>query len=223
MAMRLLDDRGAALVVALLVTTLMAAIGMALVLTTTVEVAISGRYGARQEAMYAAEAALERALGDLLAAADWNGILQGTQRSSFTDGAASGTRMLADGARLDLSAMLNVANCGRATTCTTSDMDAATADRPWGANNPRWTLYAHGPLSAMLPPESIAAPIYVVVLVGDDSLENDNNPIADGSDAENPGSGLVSLRAEAFGAGGTHAAIEVTVSRARLVSWRAIR
>ena len=51
-------------------------------------------------------------------------------------------------------------------------------------------------------------------MVGDDSSENDNDPATDGLSQVNPGSGVVTLRAEAFGASGTHCAIEATVARA---------
>ena len=106
--------------------------------------------------------------------------------------------------------------------------------RPWGLNNPRWQLYAWGRLADWLPEGAIDAGFYVVVLVADDPAETDGNPLADG-----PGSGfgVVMLRAEAFGPGGTHAAVEQTLARVsadelsrrpdlhgvRVVSWRADR
>ena len=79
--------------------------------------------------------------------------------------------------------VVNVANCGKPTTCSASDLNGnATGDRPWGANNPVWTLYAYNRLDAMLPADTIDSPYYVVVLVGDDPSETDGNPLADGSE-----------------------------------------
>jgi hypothetical protein len=97
----------------------------------------------------------------------------------------------------------------------------------WGANNPRWRLFARGPLSALLPGSGIGAPYHVAVWVADDPAENDGNPSRDGTNQTNPGSGMIQLRAEAFGPVGAHRSVEATIARsgggARLVSWRLIR
>jgi Tfp pilus assembly protein PilX len=69
---RLGDERGSALVVALLSLLLLTALGLALTLTTTTETAISANQRMGQEAMNAADAAIERAMQDLLAMPDWN-------------------------------------------------------------------------------------------------------------------------------------------------------
>jgi hypothetical protein len=117
-----------------------------------------------------------------------------------------------------------MANCGRLAACTDAQMDAVTAERPWGADNPRWRLFAYGPLRDLLPPGAIRSHYYVVVLIADDQAENDGNPAMDGSDGGNPGSGRVELRGEAFGPRSTHRGVEATVARTasgvRVVSWR---
>jgi hypothetical protein len=64
-----------------------------------------------------------------------------------------------------------------------------------------------------LPAGTVNSPIYVAVMVGDDPSETDGNPLMDGNDGANPGSGVLSLRAEAFGPHGTHRVIEATVAR----------
>ena len=92
-------------------------------------------------------------------------------------------------------------------------MDAVTEERPWGANNPRWQLYAYGPLSSLLPDGSIRSDFYGVVMAADDPSENDGNPLLDGTDTGNPGTGVLALRAEAFGPRGAHTIIETTVAR----------
>jgi hypothetical protein len=92
-------------------------------------------------------------------------------------------------------------------------MDANSEDRPWGANNPRWNLYAYGPINQIVPTGTVNSNMYVIVWVGDDQSENDNDPSVDGNAQTNPGMGVLALHAEAFGPRGTHKYIEVTVSR----------
>src|SRR5439155_25453004 len=75
-----------------------------------------------------------------------------------------------------------------------------------------------GPVSDMLPTGTVNSPFYVIVLVADDPSENDGNPTQDGvvpcpCPPGNPGSGVLALRAEAFGPRGAHKVIEFTVAR----------
>jgi len=112
-------------------------------------------------------------------------------------------------------------------------MDLVTADRPWGANNPRWQLYAYGHLRDLLSPHAVDSSYYVIVMVADDPSENDNDPLRDGADSSNPGSGVLAVRAVAFGPRGARKAIEATVARRlmldparaglRVVSWHHVR
>ena len=94
---RLRDERGSALVVALLSLLLLTALGLALTLTTTTETAIAANQRMGQEVMNAADSAIERAMQDLLAIPDWNRVLSGAAQSSFVDGGPGGTRALPDG------------------------------------------------------------------------------------------------------------------------------
>jgi hypothetical protein len=216
-------ETGVAVIVALLAMLLMTAIGAALVLTTSSETMIAANFRASTEAFYAADAAVERAMVELNAIADWNAVLTGSRRSAFVDGPPSGVRTMADGSVVDLAAIVNQANCGRTIGCSVSEMDAVTTERPWGADNPRWQLFAYGPLAQSASPGTIDSADYVVVLVGDDPAENDGNPLQDGAGSSNPGSGVVVLRAEARGARGARRAIEATVARGnapRLLAWR---
>jgi hypothetical protein len=220
----------------LLAMTLVGVLGASLTLTVASESLIAANYRDAGAALYAADAALERVLPDLAIAADWNQVLSGAVRSTFTDGAPSGSRLLSTGALLDLSQIVNAANCLKPTPCSQSDMNARTADRPWGPNNPQWRLLAYGPLGNLLP-GGIRSPFYVIVLVGDDPSEVDNDPLRDGVAGASPGAGMLSLRAEAFGPHEAHRVIEMTVSRAdvtagglaggmsglRVLSWRQMR
>jgi Tfp pilus assembly protein PilX len=213
-----------ALIFALMAMLLMVALGTALVLTTTTESRIVKNFRNSTEATYVADAALEMAMNDLLTVPDWNTLLAGTVTSAFIDGAASGTRTMADGTSFDLSEVRNRANCNKVTTCSDSDMNAITGERPWGLNNPRWQLYAYGPVNNLLPTDTINSPFYVIVMVGDDPSESDNDPLHDGVVACNgalpgnpptcnPGTGVLGMRAEAFGPFGTHSVIELTIGR----------
>ena len=217
---RIKDERGLALVIALMTTALMLALAMALIATTMTETRISANYSDGTEALYAADAAVERVMQDLLTVPDWNNILNGTLTSSFIDGAASGTRTLADGSELSLLEATNMVRCGQIGSCSDSVLNAFTAERPWGPNNPRWQLYAYGRLDEMLPTEDINSRMYVVVWVADDPSETDDNPLKDGdpsADADtyptNPGRGVLALLAHAYGPNGVRRVIEVTVAR----------
>jgi hypothetical protein len=209
---RACDERGIALIVALMALMLLTALGLALELTTSTETMIGGNYRNGQEALYAADAAIEVAMQDILTVPDWNKILAGQVTSSFIDGPI-GSRQLPNGKSLNLAQLLDVANCGKTTTCSIDEMNTLTPDRPWGANNPRFQLYAYGPITSLLPTETVNSNFYVAVMVADDASENDNDPTVDGSTADNPGSGVLTLRAEAFGPGGAHAVIETTIAR----------
>jgi len=200
-------EQGIAIVIALMAMLLLSALGAGLVLTTTSETLISGNYRDSSEALYAADAGIERVLPDLLTPGlEWTDVLTGAARSSFVDGAPSGERTTPFGGTLDLTKATNMLNCGLVTSCSVEAMNASSAERPWTTNNPRWRPYAHGPLSSLLDNGSIVSSMYVVVWVGDDPGDDDNDPLVDSN-------GQVTMRAEAFGPGGIHKVIEATVSR----------
>ena len=186
------DERGAALLVALMATLLLTALGSALVLLTTAETAISANYRLGQETLYAADAGIERAAQDLLSVPQWNDVLAGRTRSPFADTTATPT--LPDGSLLDLAA--ETAMLQRAT-------DAASR---WGLNNPSWRLYAYGAIDDLLPGVVVDSGSYVAVWASDDTAEIDGDPQRDTN-------GLVTLRAEAFGPFNTRRVVEATVAR----------
>lgn len=218
-------EHGIALIIAMMAMLLMSALGIALILTTSSETMIAGNFRNSSEALYAADAGVERAMEDILTVPDWNKLLDGSTQSAFVDGAPSGVRTLQDGSTIDLTQAINMANCQKVTTCSTADMNAMTAERPWGLNNPRWRLYSYANLRDMLPStDTINSAYYIVVFVGDDPSDNDNNPAVDGvvacavgqngADGScNPGTGVIAMRAEAFGPRGAHKVIELTLAR----------
>jgi hypothetical protein len=222
-------EQGTAVLVAMMATLMMSALGAALVLASSSETIIAASFRDSLEGAYAADAALERAIDDLHAVADWNLVLAGAVRSAFVDGAPDGSRTLADGSTIDLTQLINLANCAKPGDCTATEMSAVSSRRPWAMNNPRWLLYGYSDLTALIP-GSINSPYYVVVTVADDPAENDNDPARDGAvpcggavpvltgdppaPSCNPGSGVLALRAESFGPRGVHKVIEATVAHA---------
>src|SRR5450756_1248554 len=149
-------EDGIALLFAIMAMLLMMALGVALVLTTSTETIIAANFRNSAEGLYAADAALERAIADLLAVSDWNPLLGGLVRSAFVDGAPDGSRTLVDNSLLDLGQTTSLANCQKTTPCSDAAMDAVTPERPWGANNPRWQLYAYGPLGGITPAGTVS-------------------------------------------------------------------
>ena len=221
-------DRGIALIVVLLALTLLSALGLALTLTTSTETRVAAAYEWSTETFYAADTGIERALQDLTLVTDWTEVLGGLSTSSFVDG-APGVRTLPEGWRLDLNQETDRLNCGHPS-CSTTEMIANTADRPWGANNPIWRLYAYGPIRALSPSASSDTHGYVIVWVSDDPLETDGQPLIDGSETAgaNPGRGVLQLRAQAYGSAGALRIVEATLrrgtaTRLRMLSWREVR
>jgi hypothetical protein len=213
------NERGMALIVALMSMLLLSALGLGLMMTTMTETMIANNYRESGESLYAADAAVERVMQDLLTIPDWNRILMAPpsgQQSSFVDGTI-GTRTLEDGSVIDLAAATNMMNCAKLTACLAGDLTAWTAERPYGLNNPVWRLVAHAPLSEIIETGTIVSPMYVAVWIADDIGETDNNPLIEGGPpvgtAENLGRGILMIRAESFGPGGAKSILEVTVAK----------
>jgi hypothetical protein len=215
------DERGVALIVAMMAMMLLSAVGAALVLTTTADVLIAANAGAASEAFHAADAVFERSIAELRAVPDFTSILNGSIASVFVDDALVGERALADGTRIDLAEVLNLANCQKRSGCTESDLNASIRDRPWGLRNPRWRLFSHGPVEAGVGSMQADLPVYVVAMVADDPSDADGDPWRDGAPtgaALNAGAGILLLRTESFGRRGAHRVVEGTIIRQDLVA-----
>jgi hypothetical protein len=195
---RLADERGTALIIALMAMMLLTALGAAVVMVSNTETHIAGNYRNSQEALYAADAAVERVVQDLLLIPRWNDILGGTAQSGFVDGGMGAAKTLPGGGTMTL--------CCGANTATAQLQGETDSLNLWGANNPQWKLFAWGPLQDMLPNDQIDSPMYVAVWVADDPAETDGNPATDGN-------GTLTLHAEAVGPSGTRKVVEVTVAR----------
>ncbi len=187
------SERGIALIVVLMATMLLTALVLSLVMVTSGETMLTANYRHSQETLYGADAAVERVVQDILTVSQWNQLISagGNLQSSFTEGPTNVT--LPDGTVIDV--------------FKERDRLQALSDTTgvWGANNPRWQVYAYGPLSSILP-DGVDSPVYVVVLVADDPSETDGNPSVDSN-------GVLTLHAEAFGAGGARKVVEVTLAR----------
>jgi hypothetical protein len=194
-----------ALVLSLMMVILLAALAGSVMVTTAAEMKISGGYANSLAALYAADAALETAIGELLLVPDWNQVLGGTVTSPLADG-PPGPRELADGARIDLGEAAAYVRCGRPGRCSDADVVTMTIERPWGANNPRWQRYISAPLGIVLPNAHGPPRFYVVVWAADDAAEIDGDPVDD----EN---GIIVLRAQAYGPRGVLRTLEAAVSR----------
>jgi hypothetical protein len=182
---------------------LLTALGAATIMVSNTETMISGNYRNSQEALYAADAGIERVVQDLLMIPRWNDILNSANgvagtRSAFIDGDADALKTLpVGGGKMTLCCSANTA---------TGQLQAATDGlNQWGANSPQWKLFAHAPISSVLPNE-IDSPMYVAIWIADDPAEDDGNPLADTN-------GTLTIHAEAVGPMGSRKVIEVTVAR----------
>jgi hypothetical protein len=200
------NERGVALIVALMSMLLLTALGVGLVMTTATETMISNNFRDSGEAMYAADAGIERVMQDLLTVPDWNRILSGQVQSAFVDGPPSGPRTLPDGTTIDLGAATNMINCGKTAACGEADLNAWSPERPWGTKNPRWRLFAYAPLQEIIETGTVLSAMYVAVWIGDDPGDIDTIPTNDDN-------GVLMMRAQAFGPGGASSSIEVTLGR----------
>jgi hypothetical protein len=233
--MRAADDGGAALVIVLLSTSVIVTLGLLVALTASVETEIAANTQAAVQALALADASAQRAAAELASLASWDLVLAGAATAGFFDGGRGHRR--SGGTAIDVDRETAWLLCGTAS-CAGRSPDTISAARPWGRNNPRWTVYASGPAAALLGAGGVSAPGYVVVWVGDDAAENDGDPLRDGGPPvaeagtlENPGRGVLVLRAVAWGARGSRREVELVVERedlealtgVRMRAWREVR
>jgi hypothetical protein len=206
---RPLGQSGAALLLALLTAALLSALAASLIVTTSVDLMISGHYRASVETMYAVEAGVERALGELTALPDWSLVLAAPPSNivaSFDDGSTSATAP--DGRILSASVLTKERQ---------ALSSAVQGPAEFGADSPAWRLYAHAPLGRILPSHLIAPPGYVLVWVADDA-DGDGDPAADRN-------GQLLVYGDAYGLFGGRRSLEVAIGRAaptaiRVLAWK---
>ena len=140
------NDRGAALVLAIMAVALLSALGFSLAIVSDTEMRVAANYSYAQEAMGAAESGLELVVQELLSIDDWSGVIDGSRPSAFVDGAPTGDRTLSDGFVLNL-----------------EDLTGKLSD-------PGMRLFAYGSLRRLA---SIPSDAYIVVWVGPDPAGKD--------------------------------------------------
>ncbi len=237
--MTIRSESGAALLLVMLALVLCSTLSAALLLSAETEVAIAANHRDGLAARYAAEAVVDAAIGEVAATADWNALLASADGVAVTipasfHGGPPGPVVLSDNRTVDLRRSTFLLNCQRAAPCSAGQMDAATAGRPWGRNNPRFHVFAWGWLRDLAGADTGNSGWYVGLWIADDQAENDEDPSRDGGppvdgSSLNPGAGALTLHGEAFGPNGAHHEIDVTlarpaaddfVRRVRILSWR---
>ena len=214
------DQRGTALLLVITLILLLAAVGAAMAVASRTETLIAANFRQGRETLYAAEGAAARGVRDLAGTADWSTVLSGSVASSFTDGPSIGARSLPGGGTVTLC-------CGRPS-LTDDVQQRALGGRSWGADTPRWQIYAWGPVTNWLAAGRIDSAMYAVVWVADDPEDGDGNPALDSN-------GIVLLHSHALGPAGGRRVVDVLVGRplpgedppqaipVRIISWREVR
>jgi hypothetical protein len=197
-------DRGAALILALLATALLAALGGGLLLSTDTEAVLAHHHRAAGETLYGADAALERAVTELRAAS-WTGVLSGATHSPVMPPTTVPTTPW--GAALDLVAV-------------TARLQAdSSVVYGTGLNAPAWRVYAAGSLDAMAAGPLPGSSAYLVVWVADDISETDNDPRTDTNE-------VIWLRALSANAAGMRVMVQAALQRVggsvRVLAWRPV-
>ena len=191
-------DDGAAVIVALLTTMLLAGVGAMLITIATTETLISGALRHSEEAAYAAESAFDRALHDLDAIPDWSAVLPpppANLKSPVSDGQE--TALAPDGRTLNLQQL---------TTSRQAVSLQSSGPTVFGPDAPVWRLFAHAQFSSILPTGTAAPGAYLVVWLADDGWDGDGEISADSN-------GRLLLHAEAFGAHGAHRIVSGAIER----------
>ncbi len=213
-------ERGIALVTVLIVTMVVATLSAAIVLVVMSNNLASANHAAAQQALYAADAALEETIAELRTT-DWRVLPGGGTSLRLRDGSAS--PRAPDGTPVAVA---------RLQAALQSDADARFGAGP---NRPVWHLYGRASYGDLLP-GLIVPPAYLVVWMADDGDEGDGDPERDSNQ-------VVLVRSEAIGAGGAHRTLEATLAlqtapaavvdadapppparrEVRVLSWREVR
>ena len=210
-------ERGAALITALMITSLIGALIASLVFVVITDSRIGRNQQTSESGPYAAAAGIERLIGELRRLPSWQLVPSSSSSvSSFNDGRSA--PQLGDRSLIDLTRL-------------TADRQAASNGfYPSGANRPLWALYAHASLARMTAGDSRPPNPYVVVWVADDPEDGDGDPARDSN-------GVILVRAEAFDVRGAWRALDATLaasivrdadgvpvmSRVSVVVWREAR
>jgi hypothetical protein len=196
---------------ALVATLALGALGSGLVTLTNTEAAVASNFRDATDTLYAAEAGADHLVRELQGTSAWSDWLGGVAMSTLSDGTLTPT--LPSNRVVSLTGL---------TAGLQGESDAAAA---WGANNPRWRLVAHAPVSQLVP-GGRAVPAYVAVWLADDPAETDGDPLRDTN-------GVVLVRARALGRNAASRIVELVAANnavggagtpgVRVLSWRVVR
>ncbi len=195
---------------ALLVLSILSAIGLGLSLVVSVDPMAAANQREAASALYVARAGLELAAREIATAASWDAWLSGAGTSTLVDGLASGPRSVPGGESIDIERLTNQLTCGRDAACSDAQAAANTRDRPWGPNNPRWRPFIYGSATS-LGLGAASDRHYLIAWIGDDGAERDGRPEADGPDVA--GGGVVRVVVQAFGPLRSRQSLEAQLSR----------
>ena len=199
------DRRGSALLVTLLTAVLLSGLAGALVVVLSTEEAVEANHRRGVVALYAADALLEDVVAELAAVPDWQVVLSGSRRATFSVGPIRVA--LGDGSVIDL---------GQETLDLQRTLEWAGG--PWVT--PRWRLYAWGWFADLVRRTDAGRLVYVAAWVRDDLADRDADP---GQDTN----GRVVVRAAAFGSFHTRRAVDAAVGRGSgdvsVVAWGLVR
>jgi hypothetical protein len=188
-------ESGSALLCALLVTALLTTLGASLVAVVLAEHLVSAHHRASHEGLYAADAGVERAIGELRWLPGWQAVPSpGFSSSSieFNDGASM--PRLADGTVLDVARL------------TVERQAESDAFYPAAPDRPAWRLFAQAFLDRITGADIRSSPPYVLVWVADDPDDLDGDPSRDSND-------VLLIRSQVFGVRHIRRSVEVTLRR----------
>jgi hypothetical protein len=189
---RATDDNGAALVLVLILTAMLAAAGSSVMLMTDVDVMAAANQRDSAEATYAAESVAEYGVHILATLPDWNRVLQGS--AGLIMSGVSTLPPAAGGGPVDLAAQ------------TTDVQRTSYGSGVWGADTPRWRVFGHGIPGRDLPVADMSSDVYAFVWVSDDVTEEDGLADVDGNE-------MVVVRARAIGRRGSRCDVQVVLAR----------
>jgi hypothetical protein len=198
-------DEGSGVLLAMIVTVTMLALGLGLVAVSSTERAIAGNHHAGVQALYAAEALVEYVLAELALDPSWTPALSGERHSAFLEPTNQPTTPWNEG--LDMSAM------------TTSVQQQSDAIWSAGLDSPQWRLFAAGSLETLVGTGN-AGSLFLTAWIADDAADGDADPGADSN-------GVVMIRAHALGLGGLQRTLLIVLRRDEgngvRVTWREMR
>lgn len=201
---RLRSDEGIALVVVLVLLVALLGLTSSIVPLTTLEMTVSANHRRSTQMQYAAEAAVEHAVQELVDIADWGSVLRGQRVSRL--GSATGVEM-ADGQILD-TASGGAGGAGRG---------PSRAGSPHGR---RWQIFLLATFDDIVGFETDGL-LHVAVWLSDDIGDPDNDVLRDANET-------VVLYGACFGPAGAQRAVRVSVHRreaewVEVLTWRVVR